>query len=97
MDFVHVYREGVVDLFAFYDLAALVLLFCGRFDSYHGGLSDDIEADFDGDFLFIHARLQDNDFEGALFDIVFDNVLISGSKDAKQFLVACFDLLVGRI
>ena len=97
VDFKHVDREGILDLFALDHLAALVLLSCGRFDSYHGSFSDDIEADLDGDFFIFHARLHNDDLEDALFDIVLDKVLVSESENAMQLFIASFYLAIGRI
>ena len=95
MDFYHVNGEGILDIFAFDHLAALKLLISRRFDCNHGCLSYKIESDFDGDFFVFHARLQDHDFEDALFDFLLDAVLISVSEDTLQGFITSFDLVIG--
>ena len=85
-----------MDLFTLDYFAALMLLSCRRFDSNHGCLSDIVEADFDGDFFFFHAWLQNYDFKCALFDIILETVLISVPEDTLQLFVASFNLVVGH-
>ena len=73
-----------------------MLVSCRGLYSNHGGLAHLIEADFDGHFFICHARLQDKDLIGALFDVVLDAVLIAVSEDTLHLFITSFDLVIGH-
>ena len=92
--FNHIKRKRIFNSFTSDYLTALLLLTGCRFDDNLGCLSGSVIDDLDGDHFFFFARLQQSDFENALFDPMLRMVLIGKSEETIQLLITRLDLVV---